>query len=232
MTTDPTLYSYGERRDYVRPLAKMTRTEFDALAEADRERILTRLRFVAERNDTRTVKGSYGCSIRGATAEHTSTARALIRRFTEVVSPPLDNSTAGRVARYQAATTSDAAWRAVYGATKAQMIAIARSVGLVCSESWKNAKFERVLREHAATVAERPPLAAPGDRVTAPVGGGPEVWTGTVTGWEEDITTGRVWVKWDHDGTSQDMHRAWLTVVAPPEADADNTPYASPWADV
>lgn len=238
MTTDPTLYSYGERRDYVRGLSKMTRAAFDALSEADRERIVTRLRFVIDRNDTRTVRDSMGCSIRGAGAQHTSTARTLLRVFTETHAPAPDNSTAGRLTRYTEATTYHQASEAIRRATKVQMIDICRAVGLYHSPSWKNDKFTRVLLErfgNGGPVDPIGPLAAPGDRVAASVDGGPEVWTGTVTGWEDPADPVRVWVRWDHDGSSTDLHRASLVVVQPdtdqaaPDTDAA---YASPWATV
>lgn len=239
MTTDPTLYSYGERRDYVRSLAKMTRTQFDALPDADRERILTRLRFVVDRNDARTVRDSMGCAIRGAAAQHTSTARTLVRVFTEAVTPAPDNSTAGRLTRYTEATTYHQASAAISRATKVQMIALCRAVGLYYSPSWKNDKFTRALLERFGNgdpVDPIGPLAAPGDRVAASVYGGPEVWTGTVTGWEDPEDPVRVWVRWDHDGSSTDLHRANLTVLAPNadanQADTEDAAYASPWATV
>lgn len=236
MTIHHTLYSYGERRDCVRSLSKTTRSQFDALSEADRERILSALRFVIDRNDTRTVRDSMGCAIRGAGAPHTSTARMLLRVFTETQAPAPDNSTAGRLTRYTEATTYHQARGAISRATKVQMIDLCRAVGLYHSPSWKNDKFERVLLERFGSgdpVDPVGPLAAPGDRVAASVDGGPEVWTGTVTGWEDPDDPVRVWVRWDHDGSSTDLHRATLTVVTGTDTEADTgAEYASPWATV
>lgn len=141
--TPPRLATYAARRDRVKEIGKVTRTEFDALPADQREKTLDDLRKIAAHNDTHSYKGSYGITSR-STADHIGTAKALIHRFTMSIPKAEDNTPAGRAKRLVEATDRSQARRALDGATKADMDEIARINRWGGTLSWKADKW----REH------------------------------------------------------------------------------------
>jgi peptidoglycan hydrolase-like protein with peptidoglycan-binding domain len=136
------LDTYAARRDAVREHSKMTRSEFDALPE-DRQRvILDELRQAEAASDTHTGRDGMGIQMRGKSA-HVTEAKHQIWKFTVKRDAPPDNSVQGRATRLLTATNEHEARRALYGATKKDMDAIAEANGWLggTSSSWKADKW-------------------------------------------------------------------------------------------
>jgi len=134
------LDSYSARRDAVKEHAKLSRTEFDALSKQDQDRILAELKQATDSADQHTSSDGMGIRIRGK-AGHVTDAQYEIRKFTGPIRTAPDNSPAGRLGRVRDAKTANDVRNALSGARKADLVAIAREVGMTYSDSWKVDKF-------------------------------------------------------------------------------------------
>lgn len=139
------LDTYAARRDAMREHKKLTRSEFDALPEAEKQTILSELDRIAASGDKHTGRDGMGIQIRGD-SQHVMDAKHYKWMFTRKIQAAPDDSASGRSARLLAATSPSEARAALYGATKKDMDAIAEANGWLggTSLSWKVEKW----REH------------------------------------------------------------------------------------
>lgn len=79
--------TYRDRADRMKELGKLTRSEFDALPEAERHTILNDLRSIAGAPDTYTHRSERG-NMRGLPAPHVTAAQFSLRHFTDPIRQP------------------------------------------------------------------------------------------------------------------------------------------------
>lgn len=138
------LSSPAQRKAAVEEYDKLTKNQFDALPEEDRNRIIDELRTVVKDGeyDTSTGRGSVGMRYRGQ-AEHVSKAKFMISNFRRTVAAPVDNSVDGRASRLKSATTDSEARAALHSVTVKDMDKIAEKNGWLggTSSGWKKDKW-------------------------------------------------------------------------------------------
>lgn len=135
----------------------LTREQFDALPEAERNHVLQDLRQVARSTEeesytTPSNRSSMGMTVRGMReAAHVTAAKAKIRDLTYTAPPPVDNSISGRAARLRAGDTG-----AIYNATIAELNEAAREAGLSGGNTgWPRTKLADYIRDQVAAGADR-----------------------------------------------------------------------------
>lgn len=134
----------AKRKAAVEEHNKLTKSQFDALPEGEKERIIAELQQVVKDSeyDTATGRGSYGMRYRGQ-AEHRSQAQFMLANFRRPTAPVVDNSVGGRAARLKSATSANEARSILHSATVKDMDAIAEANGWLggTSRGWKKDKW-------------------------------------------------------------------------------------------
>lgn len=157
------VYTAEDRKAKVAEYGKLSRADFDALSEGQRDNIITALSHIAASGDKkRAFRDSMGSLVRGADADHVMQARELRRRFTDPIRPTREQEFDALVERLKAGQGD-----IPVGLSRAELVKLDEALGLGESTSGRPTADKLRKRMQAALMRQIQERLATG-RLTMP----------------------------------------------------------------